>query len=404
MPADVIVVGAGSAGLAGAAELGRRGMRALVLEQGPSVATSWRNRYAELRLNTVRWLSDLPGARIPRSAGRWVGRDDYVAHLEQFARQERLDVRTGVSVGRIDRAEGTGWIVSTNDARYLAHHVVVATGNERIPRRPEWPGRFEGPVLHVADLRRIADLRGRAVLLVGLGNSGVDVAGHLVDAGVSRLWASVRTPPTILPLELAGVPLSPIAVLLRHLPEQVRDATARRLSLLTIGDLTALGLPAPRQGPFERLRTTGVTAAVDRGFVGHLRAGRIEVVPEVARLSGPDVVLHDGRRLRPDVVLTATGFTPGLDPVVGHLGVLDAAGHPREGSARPDPRAPGLWFVGYRPAIEGNLRQHPSEARRVARAIARSAAKAARPKPTPAAHDVCRTPARSLTGTSRPGP
>jgi cation diffusion facilitator CzcD-associated flavoprotein CzcO len=349
-------------------------VNAVVLEAGPSVGTSWRHRYAELRLNTVRWLSDLPGTRIPRSAGRWVGRDDFVAHLEAVARRERLDIRTEVVVQRIDRAEPTGWTVHTTKGAYRADHVVVATGNEHSPHRPRWPGRFDGEVLHTADLRRVADLRGRAVLLVGLGNSGVDVAGHLVDAGVARLWASVRTPTTILPLEPAGVPLQPLAVLLGRLPERVRDAGARQISRLAVGDLSPYGLPPPPQGPFERLRTTGVTAAVDRGFVRHIRDGRIEVVPEVARLSGADVVLRDGRRMRPDVVLTATGFTSGLAPLVGHLGVLDATGHPQVGTAEPDPRAPGLWFVGYRPAIEGNLRQHPAEARRIARAIARSGA------------------------------
>jgi cation diffusion facilitator CzcD-associated flavoprotein CzcO len=261
--------------------------------------------------------------------------------------------------------------VSTEDGAHLAEHVVVATGHEHTPHMPGWPGRFDGPLLHVSALRSVAELRGRAVLLVGLGNSGVDLAGHLVDAGVTRLWASMRTPPTILPLEVAGVPLNPVAVLLRSLPERVRDTTARGLSRLAVGDLASFGLPAPAQGPFERLRTTGVTAAVDRGFVRHLRAGRIDVVPQVTELSGREVVLRDGRRLRPDVVVAATGFTPGLH-LVGHLGVLDDTGHPRVGSARPDPSMPGLWFVGYRPAIEGSLRQHPSEARRVARSIARA--------------------------------
>lgn len=377
--APAVVVGAGSAGLAAAAALQRRGIQAVVLEQGPSVATSWRGRHQELRLNTIRWLSDLPGLRLPRSAGRWVSRDDYVAYLERYAAHQRLDIRFGVQVQRLDPSPG-GWRVATSTGAYQTDQVVVATGYDRVPWLPDWPGRdgFATPVLHVAELRRAADLVGRRVLLVGAGNSGVEIGGHLVDAGVAALWVSVRTPPTILPRELAGLPLHPLTWVLRILPERVRDANARLLARLAFGDLARYGLPAPRQGPYERLRTTGVTVAVDQGFVAHLKAGRLQIVAEVDRFAGATVVLRDGRRLRPDVVVAATGFRRGLEPLVGHLGVLDAAGQPRGGSGMPTPGAPGLWFVGYRTAIEGNLRQHPTETRHIAHAIARARANTSR--------------------------
>ncbi|MDN5860460.1 MAG: NAD(P)/FAD-dependent oxidoreductase [Pseudonocardia sp.] len=366
-----LVLGAGSAGLATAAALQRRGVPALVLEEGDDVGRSWRGRHEELRLNTVRRLSDLRGPRIPRTSGRWVTRDGYVAHLEDFTARHRLNLRFGVRAERIDRA-GDRWRVRTSEGDREAAHVVVATGHDRVPRRPQWPGRdiYAGTVVHVADLDRVTALAGRRVLLVGAGNSGVEIAAHLVDAPVTQLWVSVRTPPTIMPLEVAGVPLNPIAVALRALPERVRDAAARHISRLAIGDLTAHGLPAPRQGPYAHLRTTGTTAAVDRGFVGHLRAGRLEIVPEIDHFTGAELVLRDGRSLRPEVVVTATGFHPGLDSLVGHLGVLDVGGHPVTSAARPATGAPGLWFIGYRPAIEGNLRQHPVEARAIARRIA----------------------------------
>ncbi|MDN5853446.1 MAG: NAD(P)/FAD-dependent oxidoreductase [Actinomycetia bacterium] len=365
-----LVIGAGSAGLSAAAALARRGVPTLVLEEGDGVGRSWRQRHDELRLNTVRWLSDLRGPRIPRTAGRWVTRDDYVAHLVDFTTYHRLDVRFGVRAERIDRA-GDRWRVRTGDGDCEAEHVVVATGLDRVPQTPHWPGRdsFTAPVLHAAALHRVTGLAGRRVLLVGAGNSGVELAAHLVDAPVTQLWVSVRTPPTIMPLEVAGIPLNPIAVALRALPERVRAAAAHRISRLSIGDLAAHGLPAPRQGPHARLRTTGTTAAVDRGFVRHLTAGRLEIVPEIDHLTGADVVLRGGRSVRPDIVVSATGFRPGLEPLVGHLGVLDEGGHPVASAARP--AAPGLWFIGYQPAIEGNLRRHPIEARSIARRIIR---------------------------------
>jgi putative flavoprotein involved in K+ transport len=351
----------------------------VVLEQGSSVATSWRDRHQELRLNTIRWLSELPGLRLPRSMGRWVARDDYVAYLERFAAHQRLDIRFGVHVRRLDRSLG-GWRVATSAGTYETDHVVVATGYDRVPWLPDWPGQggFPKPLMHVAEVRRAADLAGLRVLLVGAGNSGVELAGHLVDGGVAGLWVSVRTPPNILPREVADVPLQPLSWALRILPERLRDATAQSIARLALGDLASYGLPAPPQGPYQRLRTSGVTVAVDQGFVGHLKARRLQIVAEVNRFAGAEVVLVDGRRLRPDVVLAATGFRRGLESLVGRLDVLDAAGLPRAGSGVPTPGAPGLWFIGYRTAIEGNLRQHPIEARRIARAIA-----GARSKPGP---------------------
>lgn len=260
----------------------------------------------------------------------------------------------------------------TPDGVLGADHVVVATGHDRVPVVPRWTGEadFTGRLAHVSEIRSPGALAGHRVVVVGAGNSGIEIAGRLVDAGVERLWLSARSVPTILPCEVLGIPVQPAAVALRVLPERTRDRAARRVSRVAFGDLAPFGLPAPPDGPFERMRTTGVTAAVDQGFVAHLKAGRARVVAPVVRFSTGGVVLRDGRVLDVDTVVAATGYRPGLEPLVGHLGVLDAAG-------RPDARTAaelGLWFVGFRPAVEGNLRQHPVEARKVARAIARRAA------------------------------
>ena len=95
------------------------------------------------------------------------------------------------------------------------------------------------------------------------------------------------------------------------------------------------------------------------------------MVPEVSRLDGQEVVLADGTRLRPDVVLAATGFRRGLEPLVGHLDVLDEAGLPRGTADGGQPVRPGLWFIGYRVEVAGNLRLHAIDARRIARAMTR---------------------------------
>jgi hypothetical protein len=369
MTADVVIIGAGSAGLAAAAALQRRGIDAIILEQGPEVAMSWRSRHDRLRLNTTRRTSGLRQPRIPREAGRWVSRDGYIAYLEWFASRQGIQIRFNTTVHGIDRADDD-WQIATDAGTLLASDVVVATGLDRVGWIPDWIGRsgFAKPVVHVADLPHAADLRGQRVLLAGAGNSGIDIAAHLVDAGVARLWLSVRTPPNIVPAEIHRVPLQAVALAARPLPERLRDAFAQLASLYAFGDLRRFGLPTPADGPYRRLRTTGVTIAVDQGFVAGLKAGRVHAVAEIDHLDGIDVVLSDGTRLQPDTLVAATGYRTGLQTMVEHLGIVDDRGFPRLPRHRTSP-VPGMHFIGFHPAIEGNLRQHPIEARRIARDI-----------------------------------
>ena len=104
--AEVVVIGAGAAGLGVAVELQRRGIDdVIVLDRAGAVGSSWRGRYDGLRLNTVRGLSGLPREPIPRSAGTWPSREAFISYLEDVAERKRLDVRLGVEVERIDRGE-----------------------------------------------------------------------------------------------------------------------------------------------------------------------------------------------------------------------------------------------------------------------------------------------------------
>ena len=127
-------------------------------------------------------------------------------------------------------------------------------------------------------------------------------------------------------------------------------------------------MPLPRYGPYRTLAETGVTVAIDTGFSAYVRAGRVRIVSQIDHFGVNDVALVDGVRIQPDVVLLATGYRPRLQPLVGHLQVLNAEGHPR---LRADGirSVPGLWFIGFTPMIEGTLRQQAIEARRIAQRI-----------------------------------
>jgi cation diffusion facilitator CzcD-associated flavoprotein CzcO len=200
---EVIVAGGGPAGLAVAALLRSRGFETLVLERTAAVGASWRTRYAGLRPNTQRSISALPGYRIPRCYGRYPRREDFVAYLETYAAQHRLAVRFGIALERIDRAEDEGlWQLDTSNGSLLARYVIVATGYDAAPRLPAWAvsDGFAGELIHASEYRSAVTYRGHEVLVVGAGNTGIDIAGFLIEAGASVSLA-MRSPPNLFPRE-----------------------------------------------------------------------------------------------------------------------------------------------------------------------------------------------------------
>ena len=365
---DVAIVGAGSAGLATAALLRRSGLDPLVIEAGPEPGAAWRERYDRLRLHTPRLLSSLPGLRIPRRYGRWVARDDLLEYFHDYADAHGLVIRTGVRVKRID----PGWTLDTSAGPIGAAAVIVATGYNGAPFIPDWRGRdsFPGELIHSSQYRNPAPYRDRDVLTVGAGNSGAEIATDVAEGGAARSRLSVRTPPQIVRRATAGVPAQLLGMAIRHLPPDWVDPITITQRKLSIPDLAAQGMPRPEHGIRTTFVATGTTPILDVGIVDAVRRGRVEVVAAVESFEGSDVVLADGSRLSPDVVIAATGFRAGLEQLVGHLGVLGPRGLPLKTDG--EPALPGLWFVGFVPTLGGQLREGSIAARKVAAAVAGS--------------------------------
>jgi cation diffusion facilitator CzcD-associated flavoprotein CzcO len=135
---EVVVIGAGAAGLSVAACLLHRGIRPLVLDSGEEVGQTWAQRYDRLHLHTPRIQSHLPGYRMPAEAGRWVARDDMVRYLQAYAAHHRIAVRFGVRVTSV-RPAADGYRVTGDGVDVTARYVVLATGLNRVPVVPAWP-------------------------------------------------------------------------------------------------------------------------------------------------------------------------------------------------------------------------------------------------------------------------
>ena len=352
---DALVIGAGPAGLAAAAMLGKAGLSCVVVDRSPQIGQSWRDRYERLRLNSVRWMSGLPGYPIERALGRWVTRDDYVAYLERYAERYAIDVASETRVERIDR-EGDRWRLQTSAGDLHAPIVVVATGWDNVPKTPPWPGSddFGGELLHASAYRDAAPFRGRDVLVAGIGSSGGEIAVDLLEGGAARVALACRTPPNIFPRQWLGFPISAAALFEKGLPGPggfpagVGDAFGRLFQRVINGPRRSYRLPQSPYGIATTQRTRARTPVIVDGLVEALKAGRIDVKSEIVGFEGTDVVLGDGERVRPDAVIAATGYSHGLEEIVGHLGVLDAGGGPVRRGAEAPPGAPGLHFIGYK--------------------------------------------------------
>ncbi|WAU85648.1 NAD(P)/FAD-dependent oxidoreductase [Streptomyces sp. Qhu-G9] len=372
----VYVIGGGPGGLAAAHALRAQGVRAVVLEKSDHVGASWRRHYDRLRLHTTRRLSGLPGLAMPRSFGRWVSRDNVVRYLEKYAEHHELEIVTGVEVSRVEpTADGTGWLLRATGGRELTGSaVVVATGYNHTPHVPDWPGRdaYTGELLHAGEYRNPAPYAGRDVLVVGVGNTGAEIAVDLVEGGASRVRLSVRTAPHIVRRSTAGWAAQYTGVLCRRLPVALVDRMAGPLARISVPDLSSKGLPRPDTGLYSRVNE-GSIPVQDVGLIDAVRKGRVEIVAAVEAFEDGKVVLANGDRVGPDAVIAATGYRRALEDVVGHLDVLDARGRPVVHGARAPKNAPGLYFTGFTNPISGMLRELALDAEKIAKSIARDA-------------------------------
>jgi hypothetical protein len=353
-----------------AVSLRDRGLHPVLVDRATEVGASWRARYDRLKLNTGRQFSHLPGRRYPKGTGAFPTRDQVAEHLDRHAREPGIDLRLGVAVTRVDRHRES-WRLRTPDGDIDTHQVVIATGYEHTPHIPEWPGMcgFPGQVGHSSGYRNATPYAGRRVLVVGAGSSALEVVHDLAVGGAAKAWLAVRTPPNILPRALpGGLPSDFLATPLYHAPPWFADTVSKFARTFGAGDLSEFGLPTPQEGAFARGARIGkAPAIVDSDVIRSIRTRAIEIVPTVAAFDGGQVELIDGRRLDPEAVICATGYVRGLEPVVGHLGILDGAGVPRftgETAA-----APGLRFIGFlsRPGLIGFVAK---QSRRMAARIA----------------------------------
>lgn len=316
---DVLVVGAGQAGLALAYRLQRAGADFLVVEAAEAVGDSWRRRWETLRLFTPLPFAQLPGRSYPPGT-EWLPDKDAVAdYLADYARHFAFPLLLASPVSRLTR-DGDVFRAQLADGRLVrARSVVIATGPYRAPAVPGLAGGLGGQVhqLHSCAYRRPADLPYGDVLVVGAGNTGAQLAVELHQDS-RRVTLSASAPPWFLPTRLLGVGL-------------YRWLRATGL------------LAAPSGGWVDRYLQRRRDPVVGTELRPLIKGGQVSLRPRAVSAAGDRVTFADGSTLTVRAVLWATGYRPALD-WIDIPGILDGRGHPahRRGLS-PEP---GLAWLG----------------------------------------------------------
>ena len=345
------IIGAGAAGLAAGKALAERGIDFDWFERGSMVGGLWQidndngaaAAYESLHTNSSRPLTQFPSYPMP---AEW---PDYPSHrlmaqyfddfADHFGLRQRITFRTEVtSVARL--ADG-GWSVTTSDGLTREYtHVVVANGHHSVPQLPALPGEFTGRTMHAHDFRSAEVLRGKRVLVIGVGNSGMDIACEASRVG-TMTYLSTRHGVHVLPKYALGKPTdqlnSPVTA---YLPFALERVLYEGIVRIATGTPQQRGLPKPDH------RLLGAHPTVSADLLDRVGHGEIAMKPDVAGFAGNTVTFTDGTSAEVDIVVFATGYRitfPFLDPEL-----LD----PRDNELRlyqrvVPPHLPGLWFVGF---------------------------------------------------------
>ncbi len=362
-----LIIGAGPAGLAMAGQLRKKGIPFTIIEKSHQVGQAWHDHYDRLHLHTVKEHSNLPHLPFPENFPQYVSKEQFIQYLELYALEMEISVSFGQEVQNI-RDLGGSWEVKTQKQSFHTRNVILATGYNRVPHCPEWPRqeKYEGTLLHSRDYKNGSSYQGQQVLVIGIGNTGAEIALDLHEHG-AKPFISIRRPVNFVPRDFKGRPTQSTAIFLSKLPNFISDAIAKTLRKITVGDLSPYGIETPEYPASVEIRRFGRIPVVDIGTLDAIKAGHIKVVHEVDHFTTQGVYFKDGQEKAFDSVILATGYRSRLtDFLEGVENIYNDLGHPRQ---RWFDAYPGLYFLGFQLSSGGILRNIRLGSKEVARHI-----------------------------------
>lgn len=312
----VTIIGAGISGLTAGKALADYGIDYTCFEAGDTVGGNWAWRNSNGRSSAYRSLH-IDTSRTSISFQDWSMPDDFPdfphhtevhTYLEGYAGAFGLKdaIRFGCEVERAERLPGGGWRLTVSGEEHLSDVLVVGNGHHWDPRLPEFPGSFDGPTIHshhYIDVTEPLDLQDKRVLVVGIGNSGVDIASELSRKGAAaETFLSTRSGAWIVPKYILGKPLDEVLRTVPQIPLAWQRRLARILPRIVSGKVEDFGLPTPNHNFLEAHPT------VSSEILLRLGSGDAQAKPDVAELEGDSVRFVDGTVEQIDAIVYATGY------------------------------------------------------------------------------------------------
>ncbi|XP_015949585.2 probable indole-3-pyruvate monooxygenase YUCCA3 [Arachis duranensis] len=354
-----VIVGAGPSGLAVAAGLKDQGVPFIILERANCIASLWQNRtYDRLKLHLPKQFCQLPNLPFPDDFPEYPTKFQFIKYLESYANHFNITPQFNETVQSAKYDETFGlWRVKTirkshsgsSEVEYICRWLIVATGENAERVVPEFEGldEFGGHVMHACDYKSGESYKGQKVLVVGCGNSGMEVSLDLCNHNATPSMV-VRSSVHVLPREVFGKSTFELAIMLmKRLPLWMVDKILLILAHLILGNVEKYGLKRPSVGPLELKNTAGKTPVLDIGALKKIRSGQIKVVPGIKRFWQGKVELVDGKILEIDSVVLATGYRSNVPSWLKENDMFSDDGVPKDPFPNGWKGKAGLYAVGF---------------------------------------------------------
>ncbi|OMO80573.1 Pyridine nucleotide-disulfide oxidoreductase, class-II [Corchorus olitorius] len=346
-----IIVGAGPSGLATSACLTQQGVPSLILEKTDCLASLWQHRtYDRLKLHLPKQFCELPLLGFPENFPKYPTKHQFISYMETYASHFSIHPRfnQAVQTAVFDRVLGF-WRVTTQDCEYISRWLIVATGENAEPSIPDIPGidKFNGPVVHTSLYKSGSEFRNKRVLVIGCGNSGMEVSLDLCRYNAIPHMV-VRNTVHVLPREMFGFSTFGIAMaLLKWLPLRLVDKILLLIANFTLGNTDQLGLRRPKTGPIELKNVTGKTPVLDVGALSQIKSGKIKVTEGVKEITRNGAKFMDGQEKEFDSIILATGYKSNVPTWLKGCDFFTKDGMPKTPFPNGWKGEKGLYTVGF---------------------------------------------------------
>ncbi|XP_071916934.1 probable indole-3-pyruvate monooxygenase YUCCA4 isoform X1 [Coffea arabica] len=349
-----IIVGAGPSGLAVSACLKENGVPSVILEGSDCIASLWQQKtYDRLKLHLPKQFCELPLLGFPENFPKYPTKHQFISYMQYYAIHFSIEpkFKQVVQSAEYDVVCGV-WRVRTQDCEYVSRWIIVATGENAEPFIPDIQGieKFQGHVRHTSVYKCGSEFQDQRVLVIGCGNSGMEVSLDLCRYNATP-HIVVRNTVHILPREIFGFSTFAVAMaLLKWLPLWLVDKFLLMVTNFTIGNTDTLGLKRPKTGPIQLKNATGKTPVLDVGALSQIKAGKIKVlqvaegVREITRKGAKFV---DGQEREFDSIILATGYKSNVPAWLKGCDFFTKEGMPKTPFPNGWKGDNGLYTVGF---------------------------------------------------------